>query len=57
VFYDFVIKLKLIINGVTLLLKITFFIKGHFFVTFSPLLETPDSIKSDPLLRHTKNKN
>jgi hypothetical protein len=30
-FYDFEIKLKLIKNGVRLLPKITFFIKGHFF--------------------------
>ena len=30
-FYDFGIKLKLIINGIKLLSKITFYIKGHFY--------------------------
>jgi hypothetical protein len=39
VFYDFGIKLKLIINGVKLMPKITFFIKGHFFKTLPPLLQ------------------
>jgi hypothetical protein len=54
VFYEFGIKLKLIINGVKLLPKITFFIKGHFFMTSSLLLENVRLNKlrpenSDPL--------
>jgi hypothetical protein len=54
VFYDFGIKLKLIINGVKLLSKITFFIKGHFFMTLPLLLENvrPNKLRpknSDPL--------
>jgi hypothetical protein len=51
---DFGIKLKLIINGVKLLPKKTFFIKGHFFMTSSLLLENvrPNKFRpenSDPL--------
>jgi hypothetical protein len=67
VFYDFGIKLKLIINGVKLLPKITFFIKGHFFMTFtsSLLLENvrPNKLRpknSDPLkikIKKTENHN
>jgi hypothetical protein len=54
VFYDFGIKLKLIINCVKLLPKITFFIKGHFFMTLPLLHENVSPIKlrpenSDPL--------
>ena len=48
VFYDFGIKLKLIKNGVKLLPKITFFIKGHFSMTFYCYLKTSDPINSDP---------
>jgi hypothetical protein len=65
VFYDFGIKLKLIINGVKLLPKITFFIKGHFFMTLPLLLENirPNKLRptnSDPLkikLKKTENHN
>jgi hypothetical protein len=63
VFYDFAIKLKLIINGVKLLPKITFFIKGHFFMTLPPLLENvrPNKLRpknSDPLkIKITKTEN
>jgi hypothetical protein len=62
VFYDFGIKLKLIINGAKLLPKITFFIKGHFFVTFHCYLKTSDPINvrpknSDPLKIKTENHN
>jgi hypothetical protein len=65
VFYDFGIKLKLIINGVQLLPKITFFIKGHFFMTSSLLLENvrPNKLRpenSDPLkikIKKTQNHN
>jgi hypothetical protein len=65
VFYDFEIKLKLIINGVTLLLKITFFIKGHFFMTLPLLLENvrPNKLRpenSDQLkikIKKTENHN
>ena len=64
-FYDFGIKLKLIINGVKLLPKITFFIKGHFFMTSSLLLENvrPNKLRpknSDPLkikIKKTENHN
>ena len=57
-FYDFAIKLKLIINGVKLLPKITFFIKGHFFMTLPPLLENVRPKNSDPLkIKITKTEN
>jgi hypothetical protein len=59
VFYDFGIKLKLIINGVKLLSRIAFFIKGHFFMTLPLLLENvrPNKLRpknSDPLKIKTK---
>jgi hypothetical protein len=62
---DFGIKLKLIINGVKLLPKITFFIKGHFSMTSSLLLENvrPNKLRpenSDPLkikIKKTENHN
>jgi hypothetical protein len=62
VFYDFGIKLKLVINGVQLFPKKTFFIKGHFFMAFHCYLKTSDPLNSDPKtqtqkLRPTKNKN
>jgi hypothetical protein len=65
VFYDFGIKLKLIINGAKLLPKTTFFIKGHLFMTFPPLLENvrPNKLRpenSDPLkikIQKTENHN
>ena len=58
-FYDFGIKLKLIINGVKLLSRIAFFIKGHFFMTFHCYLKTSDPNKlrpenSDPIKIKTK---
>jgi hypothetical protein len=58
VFYDLGIKLKLIINGVKLLPKIIFFIKCHFFMTLTPLLENvrPNKRQTQKL-RSTKNKN
>jgi hypothetical protein len=58
VFYDFGIKLKLIINGVKLLSRLAFFIKGHFFMTFNCYLKTSDPINSDPKTQtHKKYKN
>jgi hypothetical protein len=59
VFYDFGIKLKLIINGVKLLTRIAFFIKGHFFYDLLLLLENvrPNKLRpenSDPLKIKTK---
>jgi hypothetical protein len=65
VFYDYGIKLKLIINGVKLLPKIAFFIKGHFFMTLPLLLENvrPNKLRptnSDPLkikIKKTENHN
>jgi hypothetical protein len=65
VFYEFGIKLKLIINGVKLLSRITFFIKGHFILTSSLLLENVRLNKlrpenSDPLkikIKKTENHN
>jgi hypothetical protein len=65
VFYDFGIKLKLLINGVKLLPTITFFIKGHFFMTLPLLLENvrPNKLRpenSDPLkikIKKTENHN
>jgi hypothetical protein len=65
VFYDFGIKLKLILNGLKLLPKITFFIKGHFFMTLPLLLENvrPNKLRpenSDPLkikIKKTENHN
>jgi hypothetical protein len=65
VFYDFGIKLKLIINGVKLLPKITFFIKDHFFYDLPLLLENvrPNKLRpenSDPLkikIKKTENHN
>jgi hypothetical protein len=65
VFYDFGIKLKLIINGVKLLSKKTFFIKGHFFLNLLLLLENvrPNKLRpenSDPLkikIKKTENHN
>jgi hypothetical protein len=65
VFYDFGIKLKLIINGVKLLSKITFFIKGHFFMPLQLLLENvrPNKLRpenSGPLkikIKKTENHN
>ena len=64
-FYDLGIKLKLNINGVKLLPKITFFIKGHFFMTLPLLLENvrPNKLRrenSDPLkikIKKTENHN
>jgi hypothetical protein len=55
VFYDFGIKLKFIINGVKLLPKITFFIKGHFFMTFYCYLKTSDPLKIK--IKKTENHN
>jgi hypothetical protein len=54
VFYDFGIQFKLIIKWVKILPKITFFIKGHFILTSSLLLENVRLTKlrpenSDPL--------
>jgi hypothetical protein len=70
VFYNFGIKLKLIINGVKLLTRIAFFIKGHFFMTLPLLLENvrpnklrPNKLRpenSDPLkikIKKTENHN
>ena len=56
---DFGIKLKLIINGLKLLTRIAFFIKGHFSMTSSLLLENvrPNKLRpenSDPLKIKTK---
>ena len=64
-FYAFGIKLKLIINGVKLLSRIAFFIKGHFFMTLPLLLENvrPNKLRpknSDPLkikIKKTENHN
>jgi hypothetical protein len=65
VFYDFGIKLKLLINGVKLLPTITFCIKGNFFMTLPLLLENvrPNKLRpenSDPLkikIKKTENHN
>jgi hypothetical protein len=59
VFYAFGIKLKLIINGVKLLSRIAFFIKGRFFMNSSLLLKNvrPNKLRpenSDPLKIKTK---
>ena len=62
-FYAFGIKLKFIINGVKLLPKKTFFIKGHFFMTLPLLLENvrPNKLgpeNSDPQkIKKTQNHN
>jgi hypothetical protein len=63
VFYEFGIKLKLIISGVKLLPKITFFTKGYFFMTLPLLLENvrPNKLRpknSDPLkIKNKKTEN
>jgi hypothetical protein len=63
VFYDFGIKLKFILNSVNSLTEIAFFIKGHFFITLSLLLENvrPNKLRpenSDPLkIKNKKTEN
>jgi hypothetical protein len=63
VFYAFGIKLKLIINGVKLLPKITFFVKRSFFYDLLLLLENVRPKKlgpenSDPLkIKNKKTEN